>query len=98
MSSTAKFDDYTHIVPPVKSFLVTGGTAGNHTVTGITTADKILSVLSTHIDATSLSTVAFTVADLTSEFTIDSDDTVDNDSGTDTTGALLLVAYADYDA
>ncbi len=98
MSSTAKFDDYTHIVPPIKTFLVGGGTAGNHTVTGITTADKILGVSSMHIDATSLSTVAFTVADLTSEFTVGAANTINNTSGTDTTDALLLVTYADYDA
>ena len=98
MSSTAKFDDYTHIAPPIKTFLVAGGTAGDHTITGITTADKLLSVNSIHGSAESVSIIIFTLANLFAEFSIDSDDTINNTSGTNTTNALLIVTYADYDA
>jgi len=98
MSSTAKFDDYTHIVPPIKMFMVAGGSAGSHTITGITTADKLLGVTSILPTAAQLSTCVLTSDDITTECTISAADTIDNTGGTDTTGALLLVLYADYDA
>jgi len=98
MSSTAKFDDYTHIVPPLKTFMLAGGSAGDHTITGITTADKLLGVWAIVPTAAQLSTCVLTPDDITTECTISTDDTINNDSGTDTTGALLLINYADYDA
>ncbi len=69
---------------PVSQALIAGGAAGNHTVTGIATTDTIVFVL--HNTAGAL-------VDLTSEFTIDSADTIDNVGGTVTTGDDLLVLY-----
>lgn len=74
----------------LKISLLAGGVAGNHTLTGITTDDELLAVL--HF------TAATTIADLTSEFTIDSANTIDNTSGTDTSSDQLLVFWYDVDA
>ena len=99
MAPTGKFYDATHILPPLKMFLVAGGTAGNHTVTGITTNDKLLGVSSIEATASQLSTAILGLAgNLLSEFSIDSAGVIDNTGGTDTTGAMLIVLYADYDA
>lgn len=66
--------------------IIGGGAAGNHTVTGIVLADdEIVSVLH--------ETIAGFIVDLTSEFTIDSDDTIDNTGGTATTSDSLIVTY-----
>jgi hypothetical protein len=67
--------------------LIAGGAAGAHTVTGIATVDRLVSVL--HY------TPATDIVDLTSEFTISAADTIDNTAGTDTTGDKLLVIYGD---
>lgn len=64
--------------------LIAGGSAGNHTVTGIATTDTLVSVIHN---------TAGTLADLTSEFTISAADTINNSAGTDTTGDQLLVTY-----
>lgn len=64
-----------------------GGSAGDHTVSGVETDDRLLSVFAIEILTTSVGTVQ----NLTSEFSIDSADTINNDSGTDTTGDLLAV-------
>lgn len=96
--STAAFDKYTHILPPLKISLLKGGSAGNFTLTGIATVDSILSVSKVVLSATELSTAIFnSVADLTSEFSISAANTINNTSGSDSTGALLLVLWADYD-
>lgn len=62
--------------------VITGGTAGALTVSGILTTDILLAV----IDLTS-------EADLTSEFSITATDTIDNSGGTNTTGDNLLVLW-----
>ncbi len=98
MASTGKFYDYTHIAPPIKMFVVAGGTAGDHTITGITTDDKLIGVSSIYATGAQLSTVGLTAGNLFSEFSITGSNTINNDSGTDTTGAMLLVLYADYNA
>ena len=80
--------------------LVSGGTAGDHTVTGIREGDKLVSVL--HY------TPATSFADLTSEFIgkdattgngaiIAADDTINNTGGTDTSSDQLLVVWEAYD-
>jgi len=74
----------------IKATLIAGGAAGNHTVTGIKTADHLVAVL--QVDATDASE---TYADLTSEFSITADDTINNAGGTNTTGSGLLVVYED---
>lgn len=66
--------------------IIGGGAAGNHTVTGIVLADdELVSVIH--------ETIAGFLVDLTSEFTIDSDDTIDNTAGTATTSDSLIVTY-----
>ena len=74
----------TEVGGPISQALIAGGVAGNHTVTGIATTDTLISVI--HNTAGAL-------VDLTSEFTIDSANTIDNASGTDTSSDDLLVTY-----
>jgi hypothetical protein len=71
----------------VKAALVTGGAAGNFTVTGIATADNLVMVL--HY------TTGAALADLTSEFTITAANTINNTGGTATTSDQLVVIYQD---
>lgn len=74
-----------------KFSVVAGGAAGNHTLTGITTADSLLGVIyvaGAGVDATDIS-------DIRSEFTITAANTINNAAGTDTTGGKLLVAWLD---
>jgi len=80
-----------------RSTIIAGGSAGDHTVTGIKKGDKLVSVL--HVDFTDASE---TGADITSEFggngkIVEVDDTLNNTGGTDTTGGFLLVAWEAYD-
>lgn len=72
----------------VKSTIIAGGAAGNHTVTGIKAADTLVAVL--HADFTDASE---TGADITSEFTISAANTINNAAGTATTGGFLAVTY-----
>lgn len=95
---TAGFNQKTHTLPPLKMTPIKGGTAGSHTLTGIATVDAILSVSSVTLSGADLSEVNINaVADLTSEFSISAANTIANTGGTNTTGALLLVLWADYD-
>lgn len=75
-----------------KVTLVDGGSAGNHTVTGITTADTILFVGLFETKAS-----IATLADLTAEFTITAGDTINNTGGTATTNDQLFVLWHDAD-
>ena len=86
--------DRTHILPPLVQTPIKGGSAGDHTLTGIATVDYIMSVSKINFDTDG--TIS-TVSDLTSEFSISAADTISNSGGTDTTDALLLVLWADYD-
>ena len=81
----------------VKSTIIAGGAAGNHTVTGISTGDALVAVLKLDFTLTdgTPNTRAWTVSDLTGEFSISAADTINNAGGTDTTGAALLVLYED---
>lgn len=72
----------------VKTTIIAGGAAGNHTVTGIKPRDTLVSVL--HQDYTDASE---TGDDITGEFTISAADTINNAAGTDTTGGFLVVTY-----
>lgn len=72
------------------TFFAVGGSAGALTATGVKSSDKLLLV-----QALTLSTGApNAVADLTSEFTITADNTVNNTGGTATTGAFVAVTVA----
>lgn len=74
----------------LKVALIAGGAAGNHTVTGIATADALISVL--HLpDAGAVDAIA----DLTAEFSITAADTINNAGGTASTNGKLLVIYQD---
>lgn len=77
-----------HLAPNLGLTIVAGAAAGDVTVTGIKTRDKLISVL--HVDFTDASE---TGQDLTSEFSITADDTINNGGGTATTGGFLIVAY-----
>ena len=70
---------------------IIGGTAGDHTVTGIKTTDKLLAVQAI---AFSGGTYPSAVTGLLDEFTISADDTINNDDGTNTTNMLVLITIA----
>lgn len=69
--------------------VVTGGAAGDHTVTGIATTDELVLVLY----FVGAGTDVTDITDLTSEFTITAANTINNTGGTATTGGKLLVLY-----
>lgn len=73
-----------------RTAFIAGGSAGDHTVTGITEKDYIVQVF--HISA-DFTDEDFSAEDLTDEFSIDSEDTVNNDNGTDTSNGLLFFLY-----
>lgn len=81
----------------IKTAVITGGAAGNHTVTGISKGlkhydgDKLISVIEVAV-TTGVPT------DRTAEFSITADNTINNTGGTDTTNDRLVVIYSDYDA
>lgn len=70
--------------------LVNGGAAGNITITGIGTDDRLDAVYE-------FSSGAF-AADLTAEFTITASNTINNTSGTNTTGKQLLVEWTHHNS
>lgn len=72
-----------------KTATIDGGAAGNHTVTGILTTDRLVSVLRADVSAGNV----VNLIDITSEFTISAADTINNTGGTDTTGDRLVVIY-----
>lgn len=74
----------------IKSTIIAGGIAGDHTVTGIAVGDNLVAVL--FVDATDASE---TYSDLTAEFSIAGGDTINNAAGTDTSGGGLVVIYED---
>ena len=80
---------------PLGLTTIAGGTAGNHTVTGIKTNDKLRAVLTLDFTLTegTPNTRTWAVSDLTSEFSISAADTINNTGGTDTSGGILLVLY-----
>jgi len=75
--------------------LINGGAAGNRTVSGIRVGDSLISVIQFGVDTGGI----VGVADLTSEFTITGNDTINNTGGTDTTSDdKLYVLYQDLTA
>lgn len=73
----------------LKQAVIAGGSAGNLTVTGIKTRDKLVSVLRADITTGNVTDVT----NITSEFSITAADTINNTGGTDTTGDKLIVSY-----
>jgi len=64
--------------------IVAGAAAGDLTVTGIKPGDELVSVLD------------ITGTDLTSEFTITGDDTINNDGGTSSDTNQVIVTWVKY--
>lgn len=75
---------YTNLAVETGFRTVAGAAAGNLTVTGITTKDKLLCVV--RVDAAG--------ANLASEFTITADNTINNAGGTSTATGVVLVVWA----
>lgn len=73
----------------VRQAVVGGAAAGNISVTGIKTRDRLVSVLR----AIGAGTTVTDVTDLTSEFTISAAGTISNTGGTATTGSKLVVTW-----
>lgn len=73
---------------PLGMALVDGAAAGDVTVSGITTKDTLLGVFSLASATDVLST-----DDLTDEFSISADDTVNNTGGTSSANGALLVVW-----
>lgn len=71
--------------------IISGGAAGDHTVTGIATTDKLVMVL--HLAGAGSDVTD--IEDLTSEFSISAADTINNDGGTSSASGKLLVLYLD---
>lgn len=73
--------------PLVKQTLITTSGAGSKTITGIRTADQLVSVLDLTL-----------IVDLTTEFKIKAADTIDNTGGTAIAASTkLLVTYLSWD-
>ena len=72
------------------TFFAVGGAAGALTATGVKSSDKLLLVQALTLDTGAPNAVA----DLTSEFSITADNTVNNTGGTATTGAFVAVTVA----
>lgn len=69
---------------------ITGGSAGDHTVSRIKTNDHLVAV-------TEITTTTAAVVDRTSEFTITADGVINNTGGTDTSSDALLVIWEAFD-
>ena len=84
-------------VSGVVSDVITGGSAGAHTVTGITTSDTLIEVMVLERNSTA---ATIDMDSITGEFTVTAN-TITNGGGTDTTGDTLLIQYqnaSDFDA
>lgn len=79
----------TGIAPALRRTVISGGSAGDHTVSGIETQDRIAAV----IQFVGAGTDVTDIADLTDEFSIASDGTINNGGNTDTSGDKLLVVW-----
>lgn len=73
----------------IKRAVISGGAAGDLTVTGIAVTNVLIAVLYFPISAATVTSIS----DLTSEFTI-ATNKINNTAGTATTGGKLLVLYA----
>ena len=72
------------------TFYAVGGAAGALTATGVKASDKLLLVQALTLSAGAPNAVA----DLTSEFSITADNTINNTGGTSTAGAFVAVTVA----
>ena len=81
----------------IKTTVISGGAAGNHTVTGIAVGDSLVAVLKLDFTLSegAPNTRTWAATDLTGEFSITAANTINNAGGTSTTGAILVVIYED---
>ena len=83
----------TGVVPRMRQFPIAGGAAGDLTITGIKVGDFLASVVGFIL--TEAAPNGLTILDLTSEFSITADDTINNTGGTASTAGMLFVTYFD---
>ena len=85
----------TLLQPAVVYGVIVEGVAGAHTLTGIRQEDRILAVVGVTLvlGEAAPNTIAFTAQNLTSEFSITADDTIDNTGGTSLADGFALVVY-----
>ena len=69
---------------------ITGGSAGNHTVSRIRESDHLVAV-------TEVTTTTAALVDRTAEFSITANGVINNSGGTDTSGDGLLVIWEAFD-
>jgi hypothetical protein len=83
----------------IKFTALSEGSAGNHTVTGITTDDVLIAVIGHKITLSegTPNTQAVAGVNLTSEFTITAADTINNSAGTALTDTAAIVIWLDKD-
>lgn len=83
------------ILNKLKIAVIPEGAAGNHTVTGIKTTDRILAVWQVilALGEAAPPTITTTAADLTGEFTITALNTINNGGGTALTDSWGIVFY-----
>jgi hypothetical protein len=81
----------TGIVTRERTAYLAGAAAGNVTLTGIKVNEDFLKSVTSVVLATGVGT------DLTSEFNIIANDTIDNTGGTSSAGAQLIVVWYDAD-
>lgn len=93
MTISDPFRNPTGVIPRVRTSWIAGGAPGDHTLFEISfNQDRILQVI-----ALSVATDVVTPTELTAEFSITADDTINNAGGTDTTGDALIVTWNDHD-
>lgn len=81
----------------MKTRWIAGGAAGNLTVTGIKTTDKLLYVGGFSLVEGTPNTFSMK-NDLTAEFTITAADTINNTGGTSSAAGVLMVQWVTNDA
>ena len=86
----------------IKMTVVAGAAAGDVTVSGIEQGDELIAVLALDFTLTEgtpntrdWDVAGGTTADLTSEFSVSADDTINNTGGTSSANKILLVVYHD---
>lgn len=78
---------------PSASAVVDGGAAGDITVSGIEAQDELVGVFHLSVTSNFTDTISLGSADLTSEFSVSADDTINNTGGTSSASGLLLVIW-----
>lgn len=76
----------------LKTAVIAGGAAGNHTVTGIAPGDELVGVIVLDRNGTAAN---INLLGLTAEFTVTAVNTINNTGGTATSGDAILVVYMD---